>query len=498
MNAIAAAWSRLTRDQQRLAAFIAVITLARLAFAAVIPLTEDEAYYRLWAQHPAFGYYDHPPMIAWWIRAGLTLAGDDALGVRLIPVLATSLTTGLTFDLARRLGAVEAAALRAAIWFNATLTIGFGGILAVPDAADVPFWTLTLWCLARSDGPAGWRWWLAAGAAAGLGTISKYSALFLGPGILLWLLVSPSRLKALRTPWPWLAGVIAVAIFATNIAWNAEHGWVSFAKQFGRAGASRLAPQYLAELIIGQVLLLNPVIAAFLGRALGSRWLRPAAGSPDLRLPIAAAAPFAVYLVIHSLHDRVQAHWPAPLYASLALCAAAAAQIVKPGGVWARLRPLAAPFGLGLSTIALAWMALPAAPFAIKGDPAGEVRGWPAFAAAVEQARAARGAAWVGTVSYGTTAQLAAARAGAAPIAQLTERARYTPADASYAADLGKPGLVVDLTRRLPPGSLSGCFALVTPLGQVMRGDLQAGGATYSAWLVSGPLKPVLTKGCDG
>ncbi len=498
MNAIASAWSRLTRDQQRLAAFIAVITLARLAFAAVIPLTEDEAYYRLWAQHPAFGYYDHPPMIAWWIRAGMTVAGDDALGVRLIPILATALTTWLAFDLARRLGGVEATALRAAIWFNATLTIGFGGLLAVPDAADAPFWTLTLWCLARTDGPAGWRWWLAAGAAAGLGTISKYSALFLGPGILLWLLLDPPRLRVLRTPWPWLAGVIAVAIFATNIAWNAEHGWVSFAKQFGRAGASRLAPQYLAELIVGQLLLLNPIIAAFLGRALAGRWRRPAPGSPDLRLPIAAAAPFAIYLVIHSLHDRVQAHWPAPLYAALAICAAAAAQGVTPRGAWARLREVAGPLGLGLSAVALIWMALPAAPFAIKGDPAGQVRGWPDFARAVERARATHGAAWIGTVSYGTTAQLSAARASTAPIAQLTERARYAPADASFTADLSRPGLVVDLTRRLPPAALRRCFAKVQSLDGLVRGDPAAGGAGYSIYLVSAPTASVLKTGCGG
>ncbi len=198
--------------------FVAAITLARLVFAAVIPLTEDEAYYRLWASSPQFGYYDHPPMIAWWIRAGMTLVGDNALGVRLLPAFSSGLTSLLVFDLAQRLGGSVKVGERAAIWFNATLLIGAGGFLATPDAAAVPFWTLSVWCLARTLDAGAARWWIAAGAAAGLACISKYSALFLAPGVLIWLALRPKGLRQLLTPWPWLAGRIAAAIFATSMS----------------------------------------------------------------------------------------------------------------------------------------------------------------------------------------------------------------------------------------------------------------------------------------
>src|SRR6185503_14028638 len=80
------------------------LTALRLAAAGTIHLTEDEAYYRLWAQHLQLGYLDHPQMIAWWIRAGELVAGDTPLGVRLLPALATGITTWLVGDLARRLG----------------------------------------------------------------------------------------------------------------------------------------------------------------------------------------------------------------------------------------------------------------------------------------------------------------------------------------------------------------------------------------------------------
>src|SRR3954469_5503223 len=98
------------------------LTALRL-IAATVPLTEDEAYYRLWAQHLQLGYLDHPPMIGWWIRLGETLFGDTPLGVRFVPPRATGLTTWLVAALARRLGASPRTGFRAALWYNATLTV---------------------------------------------------------------------------------------------------------------------------------------------------------------------------------------------------------------------------------------------------------------------------------------------------------------------------------------------------------------------------------------
>ena len=149
------------------------LTAVRLAAGANIHLTEDESYYRLWAQHLQLGYLDHPPMIAWWIRAGELVFGDTPLGVRLVPALASGLTTWLVGDLARRLGAEPRTAFRAALWYNATITVCLGGMLAIPDAPASLFWMLTLWTLARFWESRRAAWWLAAGAAAGLAVMCR-------------------------------------------------------------------------------------------------------------------------------------------------------------------------------------------------------------------------------------------------------------------------------------------------------------------------------------
>ena len=69
------------------------LTLLRLLVGATAPLSPDEAYYWVWSRAIQPGYLDHPPMVALWIRAGTALAGQGALGIRLLAPLAASLGT---------------------------------------------------------------------------------------------------------------------------------------------------------------------------------------------------------------------------------------------------------------------------------------------------------------------------------------------------------------------------------------------------------------------
>src|SRR5690606_6280548 len=53
------------------------------------PITEDEAYYWLWSQQLDWGYFDHPPMVAWWISIGYEFFQNE-LGVRMLTVFFNS------------------------------------------------------------------------------------------------------------------------------------------------------------------------------------------------------------------------------------------------------------------------------------------------------------------------------------------------------------------------------------------------------------------------
>lgn len=471
-----------------LAVLILALAVLRIAAAAVIPLTEDEAYYRLWAQHPAFGYYDHPPMVAWWIWAGTHLAGDTALGVRLLPVLSSLLTTALVFDLGARLGE-RRTGIVAAIFYNATLTVGAGAILAIPDAPASLFWVAALWLMARAVQDDS-RWWLGAGLAAGLACLAKYSALFLAPGVLLWLLLTADGRRQLARPWPWLAALMAAAIFGANIAWNADHHWLTFAKQFGRVAPGRFAPRYLVELLTAQFLLLTPPVAILAGLG-GARALQARERALVPIMALATSAPFFAYLLLHSLHDRVQAHWPVPLYPAAAILAAFA---LDAAAGWRVKLGRWAPAGFALTALALIDMAMPQGLLG-RGDPAAQLRGWPDFAGKVEALRSATGAGWVGSLSYGVGSQLQAQPTIHIPVLQLNERDRYADM-APPATDLSGPGLVVDLERRIDRTKLAACFEQVGPVRRIDRGDSPGPDGRYAALVVAGPKTDLLKTGC--
>jgi hypothetical protein len=283
-----------------------------------------------------------------------------------------------------------------------------------------------------------------------------------------------------------------LAVFSLNIGWNASHHWVTFAKQFGRAAPGRFAPRYLLEFLTGQLVLLNPAIAVLAALGAWRAWKARAQASIAW-LMAATGAPFVAYLLLHSLHDRVQAHWPVPVYAGAAVLAAWTSD--KAGG-WRAGLARWAPIGLALSVLALIHAALPQTDFGPR-DPVVQLRGWPNFARAVEQARVAAGAGWIGTLSYGVAAQLQAHDSKGAPILQIAERERYAGWPSPAALDVRRTGLIVDLRRRLDPDRLRACFAQVGPVVEIDRG--QDGGADqrYAAVTVAGPRRPLLDRGCE-
>jgi 4-amino-4-deoxy-L-arabinose transferase-like glycosyltransferase len=465
----------------------------RIGFASVLPLTEDEAYYRLWAQAPALGYYDHPPMIAWQIWLGVRLAGDTALGARIVPILGSALVGFLVLDMARLAGAGPRTAERAAIWYNVMPLAAAGGLLAVPDAPAALFWSLALWATLWASGNAALGWWLAAGLAAGLAALSKYSALFLGPGVLIWLASTTRGRGLLRTAGPWLALFVAASVFGLNIWWNAQHHWLTFAKQFGRIAPHGFAPRYLAEFLATEILLVGAPMAPFLVRLM-ARPRREGPGVPDAWPFLATSLPFLAYLILHSLHDRIQAHWPAPVYPALAICAAFAAE--GPGRRWSALRGLVAPFGLGVVAVGAVLVLLPMVGVPLRFDPALPLRGWLRFAQTLEATRRRTGAAWVGTTSYGLAAQLSDQPALEAPVLQISERARWSRLTTGNAAALDRPGLVTDLTRRVDPAILNQCFASARPLGVLNRGLPGEKTKAYAVYLVAGARRDIFKWGC--
>lgn len=299
----------------------------RLAAGAFLPLSSDEAYYWLWSKHLTAGYLDHPPAIAWLIRAGTALFGDTAFGVRFWPIMASAGASWFVWRAAAELLSSERAGAHAAVLFNLTLMVAVEMLAATPDAPALLGAAGLLFALVRVAGTGDGRWWIAAGIAGGIALLSKFTALFLAAGTFAWIVVEPSRRRWLASPWPYLGLLIAILLDLPNLIWNGQHGWETYAFQFARVSQGHFTLRYLGEFIGSQIVFASPFV--FL---LGVMALSRRRGDEALRLIALTMAPAIAYFLAHALHDRVQANWPSFLMPAFVVGAVAASRLVWP--VW--------------------------------------------------------------------------------------------------------------------------------------------------------------------
>ena len=322
-----------TAERQRPGAWIIALATVTVVFLLVrlwldrhLELMFDEAYYALWSKHLAWGYLDHPPMVALWIRASTWLFGDDEFGIRALGTLAAAAGGGLVYLLSSRLFENRTEAAFAGLLYCAMLLIAAGAIIITPDTPLLFFWSIAIYAVVRIYRDEDWRWWVVVGAAMGLALQSKYTALLLGAGIVSSMIFVPEMRRWWRHPAPYAAGVLALAIFVPVIAWNYEHEWASFAKQFGRARGYDFSLRYIGEFVGSQIGLLTPFVFAL---AAGGIWIAmrgtaDKSSAPSVLL-VSLIGPMLAYFLFHSLHARVQGNWIAPAYPVLAVLAAHAA-----------------------------------------------------------------------------------------------------------------------------------------------------------------------------
>jgi 4-amino-4-deoxy-L-arabinose transferase-like glycosyltransferase len=287
------------------AAFIAT----RVFFAVAIDLTYDEAYYWSWSKNLALGYFDHPGMVAWMIKISTLFFGDTNLGVRFFPIFFSILASYAVYYMGS-LAVHKKAGEWAAIALQATLLCGIGGFLMTPDVPLLVFWTLTLVALFKLTETGRGEWWLLIGLCAGLGFSSKYSAVFLGLGILI------IALKHLKNPWLYAGGLLALIAASPPLIWNIQHDWVSFIKQGSRVLIHEFNPVFTLEFLAGQGLLLTPIIAVLV--IMGLFKLPRNKYMPILLI---TSAPLFIFLIWQSLFSRVEGNWASPLLPALIIIA---------------------------------------------------------------------------------------------------------------------------------------------------------------------------------
>lgn len=419
---------------------IVALVFVRLCVAWAAPLAYDEAYYWLWSRNLSAGYYDHPPMVALIIRLGTAVFGDTPFGIRAPSVLLGLLATWAVWRATVALYSDERLGALAALFFSLTMFVAAGTVIVTPDAPLLVASAFVLLFLAKVLQTGRGIWWLGVGAAVGLALVSKYTALFFVVGIVAWLLAVPELRRWLRTPWPYLGGLIALAVFAPVLAWNAQHEWISFLKQGARVGIrGDFTLRYLGEHFGAQFGMITPGV--FVLGAMGLvAFLRGQGGPRPARVLIGVLFwPLAIYFVWHSLHSRVEGNWTAPLVPAFAIAAAVAGDKVEWRGGWQRLarwsRRFAVPVALSLTAFTYLQAVFGLIPAGTADPTARQLgAGWPALAAQIEVLRREAGVHAVLGTNYGTVAWLAFHLPPQTPVAQVNERIRWIDAPQPDAA----------------------------------------------------------------
>jgi hypothetical protein len=458
-------------------ALLVALTAMRLVYAGLFDLRTDEAYYWTWSKESVLSFLDHPPMIAWFIRFGTAIFGDTNLGVRFAGILAMAVTQLLLADIVRRVTQDLRAVVFAVLMPEAALYYGLLMAKVAPDVAMIPFALAMIWSLVRLTESDDARWWLAAGVFSGLALLSKLTVVMLIPGVLAFMLVPDWRKRWLRSPYPWLAALIALVLWSPVLIWNAGHDWASFKFQFVRASADhefswRMLGDFLG-LQFGQVgFILFPVVlsAVMITAWRGYRKREPVA----ILLSTCVWVPFG-YFLWKSLTLRIGDTWPMFIWPAGIAAAAINIPMLRreqwsPGMIKSSVSWSIAAIASGIPLVVLVFLYCVASPWNLigKNDPIGGEAGYAPLAdrALVEMQKA--GATWIATSDYRTYAMLRWHLKDKVPVIQINERARFLDFhDLGFALIKDHTGLYIAQTPDDHGQLLAATSARLEPLARV-------------------------------
>jgi hypothetical protein len=265
----------------------------------------DELYFIVCGRHLAWGYTDQPPLtplIAWASDA----AFHSLRGLRLVPALACAGTVALTAHAARMFGGGRYARWLAGLAVLGGGALQFFGVILTTDTLQALAWLAIAVCVINAEHEEEPRWWLAAGAIGGVAFLAKYTVALYLVSLAAGLLANPER--RLLTKWePWAGALIALAIAAPNLIWQAASGW-PFVAHTAVLAAEKNLPLSPGAFLLQEVLTLGPAaapvwiagLAAFAFWPPFARWRWIAIGW--------------VFLVVAAVAGRGRPYYLAPAY----------------------------------------------------------------------------------------------------------------------------------------------------------------------------------------
>jgi Dolichyl-phosphate-mannose-protein mannosyltransferase len=209
-----------------LAGIALVVAVVHLLTNSRYGFHRDELQFLSDARHLEWGFVAYPPFTPFVERIGLDVFGVSLVGLRLFSVIVQALAIVVTGLMAWELGGGRLAQVTAALAVATSALPLFEGTEFQYSSFDYLWWVLIAYLVIRllkSENP---RWWMAIGAAIGVGLMTKYTVCFLIAGILGGMLLTGER-RFFLSGWFWGGVGVALLIFLPNFLWQVQHGFIS-------------------------------------------------------------------------------------------------------------------------------------------------------------------------------------------------------------------------------------------------------------------------------
>ena len=289
------------RPGRLLLIFLPLTLVFRFWLAAAMPITGDEAYFLEWGRHPDFGFYDHPPMVGWWLT--VLLHWSDAewwvrLPVTLQPAL---LALAVGWALPRVWPDVDRERAAWAALLILLAPVNVWNVFITTDTPLICFSVLSGLAWMKAAEKDDMRWYLASGLLLAGAVLSKYFVALLGFAYLV-----DVALRGGRRAWTGLAIAYACCLpaLAMMVWWNGGHCWLNYIFNFvTRNEDASLSWETPALYILTLAYVLTPPVL----------WLLLARGGGSLTRGCRTAAtlslvPFALFAGL-SFFKTIGLHW---------------------------------------------------------------------------------------------------------------------------------------------------------------------------------------------
>lgn len=245
----------------RLKLLLLAVFILNGIFNSRFQLHYDETYYWVWSQHLALSYFDHPPMIAYMMYL-TSKFGASEFFVRL-PALTTGMVMLITiYSLSYKMFGEKVATIATYLGISWPLLQGVL-LISTPDSPLIMFWALTLYAFYIGIFENKTSYIYLSGVLFGLTFLSKYTAVLLIPGLMLFLIFSPNYRKTLLNKHLYFAFILSLIISLPVLIWNYQHHWISFIYQIthGYDHARHMRIDSLDDFVTGQLGVSGPFMS---------------------------------------------------------------------------------------------------------------------------------------------------------------------------------------------------------------------------------------------